>query len=381
MLFFEFLRSDLFIATTAIILIFASLFFNQSNQRRTNFTAYWLVGFLLLLALYINIVSLRPLDAGNDTSQYVRVFNCLGDVESASASGYKIYGNKELLFWKVAACLKYFIDDPRIFIFIVSICSLFLVVLCVRTAFVHYCKDEAYLYPTLSLCTYYAYCLVYFGNHLRASVAIPLCALAMLLQLQRHHTFWSMVCLMLGLGMHISAIFFIPFIFLTKWLPTRNTLRFRILLVATLALIWISGKIFFYYFQPENFGFKLLGIKDKVLLYSTHEFNLNSIYETAMFWVITIPMLASILLGVSRIHYISIYIYSLILFTAPVAKVSERFFPFILIFLPFTLYISIRGHFNTKNSVIIVSIIYAVLGILVSLTDSAIHTLGLNRLI
>ncbi len=378
MIFFEFLRSDLFIASTAIILILASLLF---NQRRTNLTAYWLVGFFLLLTLYINIVSFRPLNAGNDTAGYVRVFNCLEDVESASALGSKLYGNEEFLFWKASACLKYFTSNPRIFIFIVSICSLFLVLLCVRTACVHYCKEEAYLYPILCLCSYYAYCLVYFGNHLRASIAIPLCVLAMLLQLQRRRTFWSVLCLLLALGMHLSAIFFIPFIFLTKWLPSGNTLRFRLLLIAILFLIWISGMLFFSYFQSENFEYGILGIKNKVILYSTHNFNLDSIYESVMFWFITTSILISIALGVSRIHYISIYIYSLILFTSPVAKLSERFFPFILILLPLIFYISIRKHFDTKHSIAITSIVYAVYGILVSFTDSAIYTLGLNRLI
>lgn len=377
MVFFEYLRSDFFVVSTACVFIVATLFLKFSYPNKI---AYWFLTLSLLLFLYFNIVAFRPLDAGNDTRGYVRVFDAIDNADSAHELGAKLYGSKEFIFWRSVSCLKYFTSNSRVFIFFTSALSLLLVLLCSRKACVDYCRGELYLYPAFCLCTYYAYCLVYFGNHLRASIAIPICVLAMLLRLNGRSIFWPGVCFFVGFGMHLSTIFFVPFLFVKKAHSLHNSVRFRLLVFILLALAWVLGFYFFKFFNHELLSTEHFGLKNKLHLYINHEFNGFSIYGSVTFWFVTASVLSILVFGLSRIHLITFYNYGLVLFTAQVPKVSERFLPFILTILPIALYVALRLRLGVKASVIIITILYALFGILVALTDSAAHTLGLNRL-
>lgn len=374
-MFFEFFRSDLFVATITFVFAVSSLTVADSGQRRA---MYWFWNCCLLLSLFVCIIASRPLGAGNDTPGYVRVFERLSGLGTATEVGASEYGNQEFIFWKVSALFKYFCDNPSIYIAFFSLCSFAFVVGCVRLVCRRYCDHEFLLYPAFCLCVYLSYCLVYFGNHLRASVAIPISILAILLRMEKRWAF-ALLCFVVAFGFHISVIFLLPLFVFSGYFPDGDSRRARVYAILAFVLSGVSGSLFFDVIDPNWFEFKLFGLGGKVNLYLSHDFNLNSIYETFNFWFVGVSVLCCVFLGLGRLHFVVIYFYCLVLFFAPVPKVSERFFPFALILLPVVSYLSLRQRFGVRASIVAVSTVYAFFGTLVAFTESAVYTLGLNR--
>ena len=137
--------------------------------------------FGVLLAIVSIFIGARPLDSGNDTGGYINAYNHLNSISNASSIGTEKFGNHEPLFWIYSSALKLLGLGPSFFLTITALIATAILIVAFQNL------DRSISRPTviwLVLLVFGTYTMVYFGNHLRASLAIPISLTAALFAAQ-----------------------------------------------------------------------------------------------------------------------------------------------------------------------------------------------------
>ncbi|MGF1740550.1 EpsG family protein [Vibrio profundum] len=355
---------SLYIGTLALLL--AVNFYSNKNSRGISYL------FLLLIFIFFSLlVSLRPLDAGNDTIRYVTAFNHLGSVSKAYDVGKSYFGNTEFGFWRFAAMAKKVLVLPEVFIF--SIGSLAFLLLCSvsrKMIALSTSNESFYLVPMIVLCSLSTYLFVYMGNHIRTSIAIPLSYLMIYYAFIDKQRIKGYLLGALAFSLHFSVI--LAFASKLALSINKKSSWFCIVLASV-----ILAKV-----MPAIVGMLInylpfLDAKYELYFQYNHVAEFNSIFTLTNFKVLALAGTVSLFLfngGVCQKLFL--FFFSCILLLSPVAQVSERYFPYAFLIMFVSLYESLY-FIKERHRVYLLAPIALILFIVTVYSESARYTLGI----
>lgn len=330
------------------------------------------VTYVISFGFFMYVVGFRELNAGNDTINYVITFIALDGVLTAREIGESIFGNGEPLFWVLVAVLKLFTSNPKMFVILTSCLSYLLSSYAIYLVVKRTLTGVTAVYMTVfSLAVLFAiYEIVYFGNHIRASIAIPLAIISVCYYEQREKK--SLVFFTLALSIHYSSIILILYPILDRVLDRKLGVKY--VLIAS-AFVYLASHLFIdlVLLVDEDY----LRQKSNLYLDGNVEAAITSIFSMSSTWVIFFIALASLInTGVFKGKPVFFFLIIILVFSS-FPLISIRFYPFLLMLsvpgfidlLINRLGISV-GIFVTALSIILVT--YIMFG-----SQSVIHTLGL----
>lgn len=375
--FYDYARSDFaYLILDAFVFFFLTAY---AARKHTSLPFFGFVSVCLALKLML-FVGARPFDAGNDTSHYYETFQNLSGVESAREVGKANYGNSELLYWPFAAIFKLLISDFTFYLSFSIMLSAVFVFLGNRMAVTHFSEHDRYKQIGLAILFTYlvfsSYEIAYFGGHIRAAFGVPLAFISYMFLLKRRRLY-SLFFFLLSIGFHNSAISILPLL-LTEVLGIRinRSSLTTVVLLSALCLAFLVG----HYAGLE----KLVGLagdyySQRYLDYKEYtSFNLDSIFRSGYFWIISAHILVFVVCGYSRTHAYAFYYFGLVFLFAATPKISERYFAYIMVCLPFLLYSSLRNRFNERSALFITLGAGFLFSVLIITTEGATSTLGIS---
>ncbi|MFR0716565.1 EpsG family protein [Enterobacterales bacterium BD_CKDN230030183-1A_HGKHYDSX7] len=381
----EFLRNDIFylgIDAAALCLALACL-----AVYKRSYTAVAIFSLTALLLKLIVFVGFRPFDAGNDTIGYYETFQALRGIFDAREVGGMYGGTEqasELLYWPFAAFLKMIFGESFRLFLIVSI------LLCSYMTYwgnrgliasqEEFSRREIFaLSVVLTYLVFLSFEIVYFGGHIRSAFGIPLSLLAYNFAVRKRVLSMS-VALFLAVGFHTSAIIVLPLLLIELVTPEmRRTRGATVLILVVLLVCFIFGR-------AGGIGsvMTLIGgyYAERYRAYVAYEnFNITSVYATVYFWIILAHVLSFLIIGYRKVHFYAFYFLCLIFVFSPTPKISERFFAYVLICLPFLLFLSLRTRFTMRTAIALTVGVSFILAPLVVTSYAVTSTLSINSYI
>lgn len=374
----SFFRSDIFyIVIDALVFL---LFISYAAKKREGFIFFLTTFFLIFFKLLI-FVGLRPFDAGNDTIHYYYTFQSLRDISGARDIGIQDYGNSELLYWPFAAVFKLLISsDFQVFLIFSIFLSACLVYICNKMAVEYIGERVSWHQASLALVFTYAVFLsfeiAYFGGHIRSAFGVPLAFISYMFAVNRK--FWLMLFFFgISLCFHNSAISVAPLL-IVEFLKINFTSskKMTVSLLTAFLIAFLIGK-----FEGLQSIMQLAGgfySQRYTDYYEYTNFNINSVFTTGYFLIIVIHIMIFLIVGYGRIHFYTFYYFFLILLFSATPKISERYFAYILVCLPFLLYLSLKNRFRESKALIMTVIICFLAGLLTITSYGATSTLSIH---
>lgn len=363
------MRSALVLYVFYVIGFIISLVFVFSEKKTYREGYLSILSFTILALFFMFLVSLRPLDAGNDTYRYASTFDQLVDLETAKDVGEDYFGNSELGFWPFSYFFKAIGFDASMYLFSIATISFFLMAICARKI----ASDLNINFVFLFYCCLGSYLIVYLGNHVRASLAVPLVYL-MFCSWREKNIRSSMLFGVGSIVLHYSSFLSFPFLAISSF-------RGRLFWGGFIIAMFLFSS--FIYELVMSFSGLIPFISSKVDLYFAFkkEAEFDSIYGLTNFKIITFLILV-IFVGFRDGFWskLSFYWYGVILGCSVVPQVSERIFPFLLFVLPFALYETLSDRYSEKMVVLAIFSFFLLNLFLVFYSDSALYTLSLEFL-
>ncbi|MEY8200033.1 MAG: EpsG family protein [Colwellia sp.] len=321
---------------------------------------------MIVVVLFFSIlISFRPLDAGNDTSRYASTFDQLIDFLSAHSVGEDYFGNTELGFWPFSYLIKMMGFDSSGFIFVIGCLSLSLIIM--YSVLISREGNREFSIILFSLLG--SYIVVYLGNHVRASLAIPLVFIMFCwVGSQRRLATMSGI---IALLFHFSSIFAFPFLIL------RNKLN-RSFWIAYILAMYLLSKFVLGVVLIVSPYLPFLGKKIELYFLFNKVAEFDSIFSLTNFKILSLLVGMIFVLKSNTIWArLSFYLYGLILALSIVPQVSERIFPFLMFVLPVALYDGLKLHFDNSMVALIMFLVFSLNLALVFSAESARYTLAL----
>lgn len=381
----EFIRSDIFYLS--IDALVACLVISSMTVRRkvhifvTFFTAIALVFKLIIF------VGLRPFDAGNDTITYYYTFQSLEGIATAREVGGKYGGTEmsgELLYWPFAALLKPLLGESfRLFLIAsILICGYFTYLGNKKLIDPDSQLDRSNRFTLSIIITYLVFLsfeIAYFGGHIRSALGIPLALISYHFAIKKKVAA-AAAALFLATGFHSSAISILPLLLVELFTPqVRQSRKITILIFVFLAIFFVFGKL-----NGAGSIMNVIGgyYSNRYLAYVQYGgFNISSIFNTAYFWIILMYLATFVLIGYRKVHFYAFYYMGLVLAFSSTPKISERFFAYILVCLPFLFYTSLRTRFNEKKSILLTLVLSYAINPVVITSYAVTSTLSINSYI
>ena len=365
---FEFrdLNVVLLIYFISCIFVISAFIYHKVSQGVINLSIF------LVFTFYNLLVSLRPIDSGNDTPRYALAFDNINSFSSSYDVGVKYFGNTEFGFWPFASLIKGVVPFSGAFIYITSVLAFFLLLffifIMVKNEYAY--KDSLKLVPLFLISTLSSYYIIYMGNHIRASIAIPLSYLFIYFTYVNGEKVKGFSCGIASFSFHFSSMM----AFLTK--PALMVTKRKVWLIISLASIASVSII------PMIVGFStdyLPFLKDKYELY----FEFNKVAEFDSIYGLTNFKILAFFFAVSLINYqstfsqnIFIFWFNVIIIFSAIPQVAERFFPFALMIMYLSLYDSLYK-FNEKFKAVLIMLVSIVVFIATIFSDSARYTINI----
>jgi len=336
---------------------------------------------VLMMLFYILVLvftGFRPFDAGFDTGRYILAFEALDGITTAQSVGKEVYGNSEIGFWPVAAVIKIFIEDPRLWL-VVNVSLIYILIGSLYKMLVRGTPAPFYIFVFVFL----TYDMVYFGNAMRQSLGLPV-AIMSLYFLTRGERVKYLLVLGVAISLHWSSLAFLlaPIIsWVIQW-PRKYLLIFYALLPFFSKLMIETG-----YLISMTLG--LDPLIDRFNIYMNKEdSHIVEAYYLYNFWLVVAFGLFVIVYVEKFRRYKMLYLaHSLLLFLVlsgvAIGDISERYFPGYIMLMPLIAYMAIfkvASYSRTVESRMIASSLYfcafAVLGLMVISSQSTRITLG-----
>lgn len=327
---------------------------------------------LSLVSVALIFVGSRPITAGNDTLSYAHTFSNLNSIASAPTTGQAYYGGSEPLFWKLSYLIKLVSSSPEAYLLAVSFISVLLLI----TAN----KVLAHTQPTsltiwFACLTYSSYSMVYFANHMRASVAIPIALISIGYAMREKYVSAVLICL-IATGFHSSAIIIAPLIALYYvYTPSGSKRETYTMIGITLAAPILANTITS--FIPKLADILGQRFSEKANLYTTTAFNIDSIFQTFNFWFAAGHVVLLLAFRRDKLHLSVLYLFIIVLILSPLPKVSERYIAYLLPLLPISIYYSLSSRTTRSTALAAISLFYLLVATLMLNTESARYTLSL----
>ena len=376
-----FIRSDivyLLIDLLVICLLFLALF-----VRRKGLIVAGLFAAIAIIFKLVVFVGLRPFDAGNDTIGYYYTFKLLQGVATARNVGGTYGGTEqsgELLYWPFAAFLKPLLDGSfRLFLIVSILISAYLTYIG-NKKFVGFdkslgWKDRVSISIIITYLVFLSFEIAYFGGHIRSALGIPF-ALISYYFASKKKLVATAFTFFLALGFHNSAISVLPLLVMEIFMPqvrqSKNITMFIILLLVAAFLFGKLGGV------GSVIGFFSDYYHERYVAYVEYgAFNIQSIFGTAYFWIILIFIFFFLSVGYRKAHFYVFYYFGMVLLFSETPKISERFFAYILIFIPFLLYYSLRIRFDRDKSILLTVLFFYAVSPLVVTSYAVTGTLSI----
>ncbi|MEY8241318.1 MAG: EpsG family protein [Cycloclasticus sp.] len=323
-------------------------------------------------SFFMYVVGFRELTAGNDTIRYIITFINLDGVFTARDTGEDIFGNTEPLFWPIMAGVKVFADEPEVFIIITSFLSYILslgaiYLICERlTLNQHHSQIAVFSMAIL----FSLYEIVYFGNHIRASLAVPLSIIAICLYEKNDHKYWLLLCL--ATSIHYSALVILLYPLLEICLKQKHGAKYL-----------AGGVGFTFLFINQLVDAAIISTdeyvegKANIYLNGGLETAIKSIYLMSSTWVILLIAISSILNAGIKKGKITLFFLILVLVTSYFPTISIRFFPFLLLSSVPGFVLFLINNFGVNKGVALVSLNVSLVTYIMFESETVIHTLGL----
>lgn len=335
--------------------------------------ALMLIVLMASFSFFIYVVGFRSILAGFDTINYVIAFEALDSILHARGVGEDVFGNTEPLFWLFMAVIKKITNDVRVFLLVVSVISYILSFWAVYLITRKLNVEKYYLQTVIfSLVIMFSvYQIVYFGNQIRASLAIPLAVISICFYEVKNRNYW--IYFVLAVGIHYSA--FIIVLFPIFDLLLKNKSRIRILAIGSLlCFLFLSG------FSDLALQVGDEYVKKKAYLYMDGglETSIKSIFLMSSTWVIVLIAIASLLkTGISN-GKIPLFFIIIIFITSSHSIMAVRFFPFLLLTsIPGFIYLMIQL-FGVNKGVVVLSLNIILVTYIMFESEAVIRTLGLD---
>ncbi|WP_188729507.1 EpsG family protein [Pseudoalteromonas gelatinilytica] len=338
-----------------------------------------LVVLSIILLSYMYLVPLRPSDAGNDTALYINAYTKLYDFNSAYEVGKSYFGNTEPLFWPLSFVLKMIGLSAAQFIAACGLISFFLTYNSLKLQAEILRCDRRLVFFSLAAMLF-TYMSVYYGNHVRASLAVPLAFMSVLYYIKRDSV-KAVLFFLLAMSFHWSSLFIALYILIDKFIDTEKKIFIAYLLSCFTALVSSFvinelGSILSFFPQLSNF-------KDKVELYKsgTVASELTSIFSLSSFWAIFIVASIFILYRDPkniRVRKLSLLFLILVMVFSFSPIMSVRYFSFLYVtsVLGFTsVFVNV---FGKKVALMLLFLLFIILSFVVLTSESVRYTLGLN---
>lgn len=361
----EFIRSDIFYLSIDVLV--ACLIIVSMTVRRDSHIVVAVFTVIALIFKLVIFVGFRPFDAGNDTIGYYYTFQSLEGVSSARDVGGMYGGTEkasELLYWPIAAFLKSLLGDSfRLFLIVsILICGYFTYLGNKKLVDPDCLLDRKKRFALSVVVTYLVFLsfeLVYFGGHIRSAFGIPLALLSYYFASKKNIAA-AAILLFFAIGFHTSAISILPLLLIEIFTPNiRQSRRVTLFIVVSLMAFFVFGM-----FGGVGGIMNIIGgyYSDRYTAYVEYEgFNITSIFATAYFWIILMYLILFLVIGYRKVHFYAFYYMCLVLIFSSAPKISERFFAYILVCLPFLLYASLRTRFGEGKSIFLtVALSYAI---------------------
>ncbi|MFE8148800.1 EpsG family protein [Brenneria goodwinii] len=373
-----YLRSDVFYIAIDILVFI--LFISYSIARKESLVFFLVTLFLISIKLLI-FVGLRPFDAGNDTIHYYYTFQSLRSISGARDVGIQDYGNSELLYWPVAAFFKSIISSDFQWYLIFSIFfSAYLVykgnkmaiatIECDRTQW-----QKVALALLFTYMVFLSFEIAYFGGHIRSAFGVPFAFIAYICAVNKK--FWATILFFaISISLHNSAISVAPLLMIEIFKINLNaSKKMTFAIVIAFLVAFLIGK-----YEGLQGIMQLAGSfysQRYTDYYEYTNFNITSVFTTGYFFIIVIHLLIFLAIGYGRLHFYVFYYFFLVLLFSATPKVSERYFAYILIFLPFLLYNSLRSRFRESNALVMTISVCFLAGLLTITSYGVTSTLSI----
>ncbi|RJL30202.1 EpsG family protein [Pectobacterium polaris] len=376
---FDFLRNDFFYILIDVFVFFVFIFYAITEKKSV---VFFLLGvFFISIKLFI-FVGLRPFDSGNDTIHYYYTFLSLKDVFGARDVGIEDYGNSEFLYWPFAAVFKLIISADFQWFLVFSIFLSALLVyksnkLAISAVIINntFSKNSA-LAVIMTYMVFISFEIAYFGGHIRSAFGVPLAFSAYLCAVNRKKLS-AILLFFLSLGFHNSAISIAPLIILEICnFKLESSKKMTFFIVISLVLAFFVGR-----YEGIQGLMSLSGeyySQRYTDYYEYTNFNITSVFTTGYFFIISFHLLVFLIAGYGRLHFYMFYYFFLILLFSSTPKLSERYFAYILICLPFLLYQSLRYRVKDSSALVITIIICFMAGFLTITSYGVISTLNID---
>lgn len=381
----EFIRSDiLYLSIDALVACLVVVGMAVHRGGGIVVAAFTVIALIFKLVVF---VGLRPFDAGNDTIGYYYTFQSLEGVATAREIGGGYGGTEkssELLYWPFVAFIKPILGDSFGLFLNVSIliCGYFTYLGNKRLVDPDGQLDRKKRFALSIIITYLVFLsfeIVYFGGHIRSAFGIPL-ALMSYYFASKKRVAAAAVTFLFAIGFHNSAISILPLLLMEIFTPQiRQSRKITLLIIASLAIFFVFGK-----FIGVGGIMSAIGgyYSDRYLAYVEYAgFNITSVFTTAYFWIILMYLALFLLIGYRKVHFYAFYYMSLILVFSSTPKISERFFAYILICLPFLFYASLRTRFSEEKSILLAMALSYAINPLVITSYAVTSTLSIHSYI
>lgn len=378
----DFIRSDIFYLLLDILVVFLFIYSTSVNLKATTLAGVFI--FIVLACKLVIFIGLRPFDAGNDTITYYYTFQSLKGIDTAREVG-GIYGGTEMsgefLYWSFAAFLKILLNNSFGLFLISSILICGYLTYFGNKKLVDFDShlDKRQRFITSVILTYLVFLsleIAYFGGHIRSAFGIPIALISYYFAIKKNAVAAALL-LFFATGFHNSAISILPLLLIEILTPNiRQSKKITLFILVYLAFLFFFGTLI----GTESL-MRIIGgyYADRYLAYVQYVgFNITSIFNTAYFWIILMYLAIFLLIGYKKVHFYAFYYMGLILAFSSTPKISERFFAYILIILPFLLYTSLRTRFNEKKSIFYSLLFFNLISPFVITSYAVISTLGIH---
>ena len=371
----DLLRTDVFF----LLLVMASLlsvFLILSSYKASWF--FWYYNTLAFFSVFLFYVALRPVDAGNDTAAYVNTYDALYSLSSAWKTGASYYGSQDLLFWPLAYLLKIVGVSKESFILVISMLSALLLWISF-SFYVSTLGIKRHYSSLLIFLVLQSYAIVYLGNHVRSSLALPFVIFFFsFLGVGRY--FIASIFLALAGSIHFSNVIFVPllmihFFFLRGGAGIGGKHYFFALVCAVIFSMLVPEII------PKISGASNLYFQAKFQAYSEKVFEIESIYSAVTFWQLIAFAFVFLWAGSDKRYAPYFYCLCVVIAISFLPKVAERYFIHALFLAPPLFYVGVSKKFGGNVAVLGLSSFYALLGALVITRGSVVYTLGISVLL
>tara|TARA_B110000211_G_C14092801_1_gene560235 strand:- start:9229 stop:10347 length:1119 start_codon:yes stop_codon:yes gene_type:complete len=330
------------------------------------------------LAVLIFVAGYRPVAQFGDTAKYLYSFNMLTDILYAREDGQFYYGNNELLFWPVAAFIKWLGVNGRGWL-------IFILVWFFAFGLLSYRKLVNSKYWVVVFCSLFLSYHLVFVNSIRQAMVEPLILFAFYYcTIKRYYS--SLFLISTGTLFHYSAYFSFPLVFIRSRLIQFLNPMYVCLLILIAFVISPFLELIFDSFLMFNFDET---IDSKIDSYVT-EGNVNeyeNLWGLKQFQLMVFSSIAYVLVfsrekfrGNSLIYIWVLYYLLLVILTSKIPIISGRLMQFLSLVFPIIVWDFINIlKVSMEQKVVIYTILFGMLGLLVINNLSAQIVLGLTK--